>query len=171
MATIIKTYKQNMPASRFIGKKYGDDDRVNGFFGVKWGEWFKHGWFAILGTAAGDNTLFEDSNAYIGLMRHSDNEPFQYWIGIFCPENTKVPEGFEKIDIPASSLGVSWVYGQEPDVYCQEPQCAEKLKEAGYLISKDENDACWFFERYTCPRFTTPDEQGNIILDICFFIK
>lgn len=39
MAEVIKTYKQSMPATRFIGKKYGDEDRVNGFFSAKWGDW------------------------------------------------------------------------------------------------------------------------------------
>ena len=28
MAEIIKTYQQNVGAMRFIGKKYGDNDRV-----------------------------------------------------------------------------------------------------------------------------------------------
>jgi hypothetical protein len=45
MSEIIKTYKQHVPALRFIGKKYGDQDRVNGGFGVKWGEWFSNRWF------------------------------------------------------------------------------------------------------------------------------
>ncbi len=31
--------------------------------------------------------------------------------------------------------------------------------------------AFWFFERYQCPRFTTPDEKGNVILDMCYFVK
>jgi hypothetical protein len=27
------------------------------------------------------------------------------------------------------------------------------------------------FLPYGCPRFTTPDEKGNIILDMCFYVK
>jgi len=45
MAEIIKTYKQSVPEMRFVGKKYGNADRVNGTFGAKWGEWFQNGWF------------------------------------------------------------------------------------------------------------------------------
>lgn len=48
---------------------------------------------------------------------------------------------------------------------------AEKLGGEGYKIIPDEKGAYWFFERYCCPRFTTPDEQGNIILDICHYIE
>jgi hypothetical protein len=36
-AEIIKTYKQEVPALRFIGKKYGDKDRIDGTFGKYWG--------------------------------------------------------------------------------------------------------------------------------------
>ncbi len=41
----------------------------------------------------------------------------------------------------------------------------------GFNIIPDANNAWWFFERYCSPRFTNPDYQGNIILDICHFIK
>ena len=35
----------------------------------------------------------------------------------------------------------------------------------------DEQGAWWFFERYACPRFTTPDENGAVILDIGHYVK
>jgi predicted transcriptional regulator YdeE len=104
-------------------------------------------------------------------MRHKKGEKFEYWIGIFTREKTEVPEGFNYVDFPESNLGVCWVYGKENEVYMKEPMCAEKLGENGYAIVNDKDGACWFFERYVCPRFTTPDEKGNIILDICFYIK
>ena len=170
MVEIIKAYKQHVPALRFIGKKYGDQDRVNGSFGAKWGEWFTNGWFEVLEKSIETKGEYEDSGAYIGLMRHKEGENFQYWIGIFMPAETNVPEGFDYVDFPETELGVCWVYGKENDVYMKEPICAEKLGESGYQIKNDKDDACWFFERYVCPRFTTPDENGNIILDICFFI-
>ena len=89
MREIIKTYRQSIPALRFIGKKYGDS--AHGY-GAMWGEWFEKGWFDII--------------------------------------VKQIDEGFEFN--PHLSL-------------------------------------C--FERYVCPRFTTPDEKGNVILDIGFFIK
>jgi hypothetical protein len=39
--------------------------------------------------------------------------------------------------------------------------CLEELKALGYKRKEDD----WCFERYNCPRFTTPDEKGNVILD------
>ena len=70
---IVKTYRQSIPATRFIGKKYGDEDRVNGGFGQQWGEWFQNGWFDVLEEAAGGaealRALYEDGGATVGLMR------------------------------------------------------------------------------------------------------
>lgn len=173
MAEIIKTYRQSVPAMRFIGKKYGDEDRVDGGFAAKWGQWFQNNWFAELEklTPSGGGQLYEDADAYIGLMRWKEQDPFTYWIGMFMPENTSVPEGFTAIDIQESQLGVCWVYGKGGEVYFQEDACALKLREAGYTIKRDEEGATWCFERYGCPRFTTPDEKGNVILDICIYIS
>ena len=35
---------------------------------------------------------------------------------------------------------------------------------------KDENGAIWSFENCLCPRYTTPDDNGNVILDYCYFV-
>ncbi len=171
MAEITNVYKQSVPAMRFIGRKYGDEDRVNGSFGQKWGESFASGLFESLEKLVEEGIPgYEESDAYIGLMRWKEGEPFQYWIGMFVPVNTPVPEDLQYVDFPESELGVCWVYGHENEVYCREGECARKLMEAGYQVRSDDNGAYWFFERYTCPRFTTPDEQGKITLDICHFI-
>ena len=68
MADITKTYVQGSTAFRFIGKTYGDSDRVNGGFSAQWGEAFETGLFERLKELS-DEKLFEDADAYIGLMR------------------------------------------------------------------------------------------------------
>jgi len=167
MAEIIKVYKQSIPAARFIGKKYGDEDRVDGMFGAKWGEWFENGWFDIIKQHVDGNLedFFEDSDSTLALMKVEDGK-IQYWIGYLTPENTTVPEGFQYTDFPKADLGVCWVYGKEGEVFMQEEVCMERLEKEGFNIINE-----WCFERYTCPRFTTPDEKNNIILDICFFVE
>jgi predicted transcriptional regulator YdeE len=166
MAEIVKVYKQDVPATRFIGKKYGESDRINGTFGKRWGDWFQNSWFEAI---VGENSVlqYEDGDAYIGLMRCKECEPFEYWIGIFMPVGTTVPEGFACLDFPKATLGVCWVYGKEDTIYKQCHKCRQKIEETGYKITKEE----WLFERYACPRFTTPDEHGKVILDICFFVE
>lgn len=170
MAEVIKVYEQPVPALRFIGKRYGDEDRENGGFGKQWGNWFSHGWFEELQKNAGCPE-YEDGDAYIGLMRWKEGEPFSYWIGCFFPENAPVPEGFGSVDFPAALLGVAWLYGKEETLYGKESLCARHCEDEGYRIVPDAEGAFWFFERYACPRFTTADEQGNVILDICHYIE
>ena len=175
MAEVINVYKQVFPAARFIGKKYSDADRVDGGFGQQWHEWFQNGWLAMLeplsGGLAGEALPENDAHAYIGLMRWKEGEAFEYWIGMFTPPDSAVPEGFATVDFPASTLGVCWLQGKEGDVFGKEERCAQKLTEGGYEIEKDSAGAWWFFERYVDPRFTQSDSQGNQILDICHYVK
>ena len=144
MAEIINAYKQKIGAMRFIGKKYGDSDRVNGSFGSKWGEWFENAWFGAIEKQYSGKLadIYEDGDAYIGLMREDEKGIFEYWIGIFMPEGTAAPDGFSYIDFPAGNLGVCWVYGKEAEVYMHEGYCGEKLEKEGYKINSS-----WCFER------------------------
>lgn len=102
-------------------------------------------------------------------MRQQD--AFEYWIGMFFPEATPVPDGFMYVDIPSGNVGTCWIYGHESsgEFYGHEAYklCASKIEEAGWKIAEES----WFFERYNCPRFTSPDEKGNVILDFCFYLK
>ena len=41
----------------------------------------------------------------------------------------------------------------------------------GMEFWSDERGAVVQFENGLCPRFTTPDENGNVILDYCFYVK
>ena len=163
MADVIKTYKESVPAMRFIGKKYTDEDRVDGSFGAKWGEWFENNLFEALEKLGSPDGL---DNGHIGYMTCDENDKFNYWIGRFTPANTTVPDGFGFLDFPVGELAVCHVYGKEPDIYCKEGMCCDKLKADGFDF---DDNSC--FERYNCPRFTTPDGDGNVILDICFFMK
>ena len=171
MAEIIKTYRQEVPALRFIGKEYGDSNRVDGMYSHLWEEWFGAGRFEPLEKAAGVIPGYDDSDAYIGLMRWKEGEPFEYWIGMFAPEGASVPDGYESCDFPKSALGVCWVKGKEPDVYMKEDECMARFKVEEYAPWLDAQGAMWFMERYGCPRFTDADENGDIILDICQYIK
>jgi len=179
---VIKTYRQSVPATRFIGKKYGDEDRIDGHggFGRQWDEWLENGWFELLEESC-PPAAFEDAGAYIGLMRwkETDNgegkgptkEPFQYWIGMFFPQGAQVPEGFGFVDFPAADLGVGWLYGKESCVFFHEHLAAESCEKQGMKIIPDSEGACWFFERHVCPRITMPDKKGKVTLDICHYVE
>ena len=167
MVEIIKVYRESFPSLRLIGKRYMNKDRdVNGGFGAKWGEWFEKNYFETLEELG---SLPENGDAYLGCMRCVDE--FEYWIGMFFPEETPIPDGYMYVDIPSGDVGTCWIYGREDngEIYGQEPHeiCLSRIKEAGWQVAEN----AWFFERYNCPRFTTHDENGKVILDYCIYLK
>lgn len=170
MAEIIKTYKQSVPAMRFIGK-------LDPAFGGGWGEWHGNGWFSEIEKAAGGaaavHKLYEDSDSYIGMMHLSkDLNAIEYWIGMFTAPGTPAPDGFRFFDFPAQNFGVCQISGTDfNDIASQFQYMQGKIKDEGMDIIGEEDGSFWDFERYQCPRWTTPDEKGNIILDFCFFVK
>ncbi len=166
MAEIIKTFKEEIPEMRFIGKKYPN-------FGPMWGEWFANGWFDKLEEAMGGveniTALWENGGGYVGLERRGE-ESFEYWIGMFTPANTPVPEGFICRDFSEVRLGTCWIYGTEKAVH-NTKACKGAILDAGLELWTDEKGCVWSFENCTCPRYTTPDEHGNVIMDYCYFVK
>lgn len=167
MAEITKVFKEEVPAMRFIGKRYHD-------YGG-WGEWFANGWFDTIENSMGGTdqilAVWENGGAYVGLERRKNGELLEYWIGMFTPGNTEVPEGFEQIDLSKSSLGTCWIYGREDEVHGAVGNCWEAVRNAGMEIAADDDGAVMSFGNCLCPRFTTPDEKGNVILDYCYFVK
>ena len=47
----------------------------------------------------------------------------------------------------------------------------QKIIENSMSLWKDEKGTVWSFENCLCPRYTTPDDNGNVILDYCYFIN
>lgn len=145
---------------KLIGRKYTN--------GTHWGEWWEKNLFASLESTEGLAAL--NDNGYIGLMRNG-KDGFEYWIGMFFESGAIVPEGFEALDIPDANFAVFHIYGNEQkgEIYGEAPTntCIDILKKSGLDISAD----FLRFERYNCPRYTTPDELGNVILDYGFAIK
>jgi len=167
MADIVKIIVEMQPKSKFIGKKYTDKDR-NEFnsFSNQWQEWFANGYFKELEKLEGMESMSDD---YIGFCKLTETG-FEYWIGCFMGLDDETPEGYEDMIVEGGKVGVCYIYGKEDtgELYGIEPhnKCLEALKEKNYKIK----DPC-AFERYNCPRFTTPDEKGNVILDYCFFLE
>lgn len=170
-AEIIKVYKEHLPSLRFIGKCYTNDDRVGGF-GHKWSEWFGHGWFDTL-EKLGEHKEVE--NGYLGFMRCNGSDvenTFEYWIGMFFPVNTTVPEGFAHIDLSESDIAVCWIKGKEDDgIYGMHDACISQFQDNGMgNFRSDDKNRAYFFERYNCPRFTEPNENGDVILDYGIYL-
>lgn len=158
---IIHASIEECPACRFIGRRYTPADSISGSYAHKWGEWWQNGLFEPLEKLphlpiVGDST--------IAAMRVVDGM-LEYWIGFFCPADTAVPEGYEAAQIGPRRYAVLWEKGNEKngELYGLEAhqQCLTELARHGWKRVEDD----WCFERYNCPRFTTPDEEGLVILD------
>lgn len=145
--------QESCPAARFIGKRYGG--------AANWGEWWENGWFDILEKLPG---LPINDGGYIEAIRFANGSQ-EHWLGMFFPAGTTVPEPFEFVDLPAIEYAVCYLYGnpENGELFHDEAheQCLSALLGQG---SRRKEDG-WCFQRCNCPRFTTPDEQGNVILD------
>ena len=116
---------------------------------------------------------FDEST--IGLMTmRGDMTGFTYWIGLFFPADTDIPDGYDYLDLPESNIGVGWVCGNEEngEIYGGPPHEAvcKKIEDDGIGVFRNDiagvgSDTYCFFEIYNCPRFTVEDENGNVTLD------
>lgn len=155
---VLEVKKERCPATRLIGKKYEGSPN--------WGQWWENNWFATLESTP---RLAFNGDAYIGAVHIVNGMP-EYWIGMFFPMDAEVPEGFEYVDIEPLDYAVCYLCDKEGsnEFYSMDTHnmCLEELKAHG--LKRKEDD--WCFERYNCPRFTTPDENGNVILDYALSI-
>lgn len=153
---IIDIQRESWPECLLIGKK-----------GTNWGEWWSNGWFESLEQQP---ALPENGDAYIGAVRVANGAP-ERWIGMYFPVGTPVPEGYEAMHIPAKKYAVCYLLDREGsgDFYTMETHqaCLAALAEQGFTRSEDD----WCFERYNCPRFTSPDEAGMVVLDYGIAVK
>ena len=174
-AEIVKVYREEMPVMRFIGKKYTSEDFKVINIGDKWEEWFGNNWFEVIKNQNDpdlNKPIFDKVGDTVALWYFTkDSDGSEYWIGAFMPENTPIPNEFDYMDFPASTLGICWVYGTIPHIFGANDMVLKSLKEANFEIIPDEKGRFWTLESYHCPRYTTPDEHGKQILDRSYFIK
>ena len=173
---IEKCYKEAFPKSRFVGKCYKNSDRVEGMYGFYWEKWHENGWFEPLEKLLTEDfkKVYPDCGSFVGLMKGKDGAPddyFEYWIGMFLPDGCEVPDGYGYIDLDHEAVGICWIKGQEWNLYCHEDECCNELVKNNMAVALETDGGCYMFERYQCPRFTTPDENGEVILDLGFFVE
>ena len=150
---ILKIEKESFPAATFIGKKYAG--RAN------WGEWWENDWFSVLEKAP---RLEENGDAYIGAVRAVNDEK-ERWIGMFFPLGTPAPEGFDAVDMEPANYAVCYLQDKEGSAAFYTPETHTLCLEALTANGLRPKETGWCFERYNCPRFTAPDENGDVILD------
>ncbi len=135
MVEIKKVFREEIPAMRFIGKKYHD------YSG--WGEWFANGWFETIENSMGGTDkileIWENGGAYVGL---ECRKTVRFWnTGLEClrPKIQLFQKGLRISTSPKSSLGTCWVYGKEEEVHGAVGNYSESLRNAGMQIAVDDN--------------------------------
>ena len=155
---IVQIVREDTPAVQLIGKRYlATDD-----FGEAWEQWWHNGWFEPLDELPGRALINQD--AYCSAKRIV-NGALEYWIGMFFEPSVHAPGGYESVHLGPMSFAVCWLRDQEgsPDLtgLPAHNQCLEAMAKQGFRRKEDD----WCFERYQCPRYTTPDAEGRVILD------
>ena len=177
---IITTYKQELPAMRFIGKvitlpsgkSEPMSDSVFDDIHAHLEKWLMNSMFDAIEKNTNRNlkTLYKGSGAYICLMRiNSDGFP-ECYLGMFMPKGTKVPGGYLKIDFPASSWGLCSVYGKKKNILHYDAECRTKLSEEG-IFQTYETETQWFFQRFDWHRFFEEDRYGKRLIEYCYLLK
>lgn len=162
MPELVRFSVEKMPAMKVVGRamrvKMGSEENpIPGF----WRTCFSDGMFERI-EALGAPAL---DGSYVGFMcdYHADDGMFTYICGIFMKPDCPVPEGFVGRDVAESDVGVGWVRGPEFENYpVAHKLTSEAMEKAG---RKADEAAGWCAEVYNCPRFTAPQENGDVILD------
>ena len=167
---IKKVYKQELPALRFIGKKCVEQPEPKNILNLL-DNWQLKGWFNEIEKQSNVDykTFFESGDAYISLVRKKDGSfkedgVFEHWMGMFMPEGTEAPLGYEAIDFPKMTIGVSCVYGKRDETVNYETECWNRLTEEYFTLK----NARWFFRRFNWRGFYNEDVYGKCLLDYCY---
>jgi AraC family transcriptional regulator len=170
---IIKVYQQKMPTLRFIGKKYTEpfNDSVFDTIRGNLDSWRLNSAFDAIEQQSNKDpkTIYEGGDSYISLMRKKSDWLFEYWLGMFMPEETEVPHGYEMMDFPNATLEVCRVYGKRDLIVNYDSNCRKKLAEDGVYEAR-ETDTRWFFQRFNWRHYFEDDKYGRKILEYCYFL-
>jgi predicted transcriptional regulator YdeE len=164
MSELIKFEVVELPKLLLVGKeiRYSMEEQMTGQNRLPafWGACFAENIFAPLEAQA--EQVYDP--AYVGVMVDWDrgDGEFSYIVGMLMKEGAAVPEGYQSRELDACRAAVGWIKGVEAEVYQSAHSLTEhELRGQGYTGEKMR----WCMELYNCPRFTQPDENGEIILD------
>lgn len=165
MGKLIKFEVTDLPDILLVGKeiRHSMEEQMKGINPIPafWDGCFAEGIFSILEKQ--EDSIF--NRDYAGVLTDWDkgDGDFSYIIGMLMKPGADVPEGYVSRHIKATKIAIAWIQGKDvADVCMNAHELTEQtLKAEGHNCDKMK----WSMELYNCPRFTKPDENGQIILD------
>ncbi len=153
-------------AYKFVGRQIRVNPMSNQIARF-WGECFLDGTYDTLFDMA-DYLPEAIAHDFVGCQRNFDQATgtFLYMVGLFMKPDAPVPEGFVGFDVPACTLAVSWVQGEEYELYANShPLTVAAIQANGYDVDWEHYFLC---EVYTKERFEQPKNNGErvYILDV-----
>ncbi|MDR2923192.1 MAG: AraC family transcriptional regulator [Treponema sp.] len=165
---IQNVYKQKLPALRFIGKKCNEGAEPHNILDLLDNCQLNKMFDDIEKQSDIDyKTFFKGGDSYICLVREKDDSP-EHWMGMFMPEGTEVPCGFQALDFPETSISVCSVYGKRSEVINYEAECRKKLAEEGFNLNGENAGCQWYFLRFNWRGFYVEDLYSKRLLDYCY---
>jgi predicted transcriptional regulator YdeE len=165
MAELLNFETTVLPETLVIGKQTripmesvkGPENPLPGF----WDKCHADGTFQAL-EAMGDFIYNKD---YVGVMLDWDRGDgnFTYVVGMLMKVGAAVPEGFVSYTIGPSKVAFSWIRGENTADACAGAHTLTEmfLEECGLSCE----NMTWSMELYNCPRYTSPNADGEIIID------
>lgn len=165
MANLIKFEVMDLPKIYLVGKEskcnieehIKGNDRISTF----WDKCLTDGTFSTLEKQR--EYIYEP--AYVGASLDWDMGygNFSYICGMLFTEGVTVPEGYVIREIGGEKIGVCWIKGKDAADVCPNAHTlsVQAIKNSGLC----PNQMKWSMQLFTNPRFTTPDEKEEIILD------
>jgi|GEM_PF-645932 len=175
---IIETYKQQIPALRFIGKKFIEPFNDNTYKKINTNLDIMRSnseFDEIEKLSKADiKTIYKGSNFYTCLIRKKSEGLIEYLLGMFIQEKSNIQSDYEItdyeiIDFPKSELAVCSVYGKRDIIINYDKECRRKL-ENEKILKNDIDTGNWFLQRFNWNKFCGEDKFGNRILEYCYFI-
>ncbi len=163
-AEIVKCERISHPPVRFIGKRFSTYP--------DWGLFWQNNWFEAIESAGARADVNDDSYC---VLTGFTPEGIEFYLGEFFPANTAVPAGFDYADLPAMEAGMCYIRGTIEECVAVpvlgRALLLDTLKQNGMTVKQDGALPRWAsFERSNCPRWTAPDENGNVILDYAIYL-
>ena len=165
MGKLVKFDIRDMPDILLVGKdirhSMAEQMKGNNPLPGFWDKCFTEDVFKALEAQA--NYVFDD--AYVGVMADwaTGDGCFSYIVGMLMKPGAQVPSGYICRELKAEKVGIGWIQGKDVSDVCSNAHelTEQRLKSDGHSCA----NMAWCMELYNCPRFTTPDENGEIILD------